>query len=321
MNFDTYASVFNNGYSDLQRCYGYVPRHRSLSTRKSTTPSLRLVTARFPLWTLGILPLIFSSLHATSCRSPSSDPDDAVETSGGGMGGDAGEVPLPESELCTLGESNTDQNKCQGEPNTPAQSCSPFLNSTDDACDEDEDCPGDALCFQSERFDQTAGECFTLIAACVEQCSGDFDCPSSTYCNRKTGDCGREPSSGLNFGEPCSPERDECAGNCVQVDDDKYECEEHCRVGSTSGCGAEDMSKSGLACAFFAYDLGSFDQQQGSGDTGVCSRLCQCNDECPGDQLCYAAPQSGFNGVCAAAIAESESVPQCEQDGAGGNRP
>lgn len=236
------------------------------------------------------------------------------------MGGDAGEVPLPEGELCTLGASNTEEDKCLDEPNAPAQSCSPFLDSTDDACDEDEDCPGDALCFQSERFDETAGECFTMIAACVEQCGGDFDCPSGSSCDRASGHCGDVVSNGRNFGEPCDPDKDECAGSCVQVANEIYECEEHCRVGSESGCGVENMSESGIACAFFAYNLIDFDVEQGAGDTGICSHLCHCNKDCPGDQLCYAAPQSGFDGVCAAGLAESDSVPQCENDGAGGSR-
>src|SRR5690606_26339918 len=97
----------------------------------------------------------------------------------------------------------------------------------------------------------------------------------------------------------CTIDGDTCAGTCVAIDDDQAECEEYCRVGAQGGCGESELEGSGVACAFFAYDLSDIDESQGAGDLGVCAHLCDCNSDCPGAQLCLNQPTDGHAGVCA----------------------
>ncbi len=242
--------------------------------------------------------LQLSVLTLASCSSEKvdrSEEDDDKSSSGesDSAGGAGGQAPSSTDGLaCELGD---DTDKCEGDVK---QSCSPFLLPENEGCNLDEDCPARTLCFESSRFDHYSGECFSLTAQCVGE-------PSE--------------KEGLNFGENCDPKQDDCAGKCVQVDEHTFECEEHCRVGSPQGCGVSDLGEAGLACPFFAYDLSDFNQDQGLGDTGICAHLCNCNDDCPGEQRCLAAPESGYAGVCVGGLSKEESIADCDLTQAGGS--
>ncbi len=157
-----------------------------------------------------------------------------------------------------------------------------------------------------------------------ELCFASLNDPNLGTCQEIVGICTEleVAAEGKQFGESCDPaaSSDPCAGLCVAVGDDGAgECEQSCRVGAKSGCGADNLRQEGLDCAFFAYDLSDADIEQGIGDQGVCAHLCDCNADCPGQQSCLNNPTSEFRGVCAGGIAEADTLPTCpDQGGIGG---
>lgn len=157
-----------------------------------------------------------------------------------------------------------------------------------------------------------------VLAICLERCGGDFDCADDEMCNRETGVCGEPFELGKRFGESCEPGAGECAGNCVELSEDNWECEELCRVGAVSGCDEEELDGSNVACAYFAFDLNDIGAAQGAGDAGVCAQLCNCNADCPGSQLCLDDASESFAGVCTGGISEENALDECPDNGAGG---
>ena len=231
----------------------------------------------------------------------------------GGQGtGEGGTGQDGEAASCQFGENAT---KCDSSAN---QTCEPSLSDMEISCATDDDCGSDALCLENMASEPS---CYAVSGICVAHCSSDAACPlagdarSRTHCNPRSGLCEAEPAEGLEFGETCTPEQDECRGTCAAAGA-TYECEEYCRIGAASGCGESKLEGSGVACAFFAYDLSAIGAEQGAGDTGVCAKLCDCNADCPGAQRCLQFPTAESAGICAAGITEADSL-ACDA-GAGG---
>jgi hypothetical protein len=70
----------------------------------------------------------------------------------------------------------------------------------------------------------------------------------------------------------------------------------------------EALEGSGVACAYFAYDLSALEKEQGAGDTGICALLCDCDDDCPGDQICLDFSIDGKAGVCTGGLESSDGI-------------
>jgi hypothetical protein len=101
------------------------------------------------------------------------------------------------------------------------------------------------------------------------------------------------------------------------------ECEQTCRIGAPSGCGAANLTEANVSCAFFAYDLTDAGITQGFGDVGICAVLCNCSADCPGAQRCLDYPVDAFRGVCAGGLDDTEALDACGSEalgGAGGGR-
>jgi len=212
-------------------------------------------------------------------------------------------------------EFGNDETKCNGAAD---RACAPTLVSTETECNRDAECEEGALCFESSNSNASEGLCMKVEPLCVFRCGGDFDCEGEAKCNPASGRCEAAVELGARFGEACGSGADECAGHCVQVDDDRWECEEQCRVGAASGCGEAVLEDSNAACAYFAFDLDDIDVEQGAGDAGVCARLCDCDGDCPGDQLCLADGFNGYRGVCTGGLEPEDSLGACAADGMGG---
>lgn len=241
---------------------------------------------------------------------PSGDGDDPT---GDGDGDNSPPEYTPTGDPCEFG---ADAEKCDGQNDL---ACTPVLGETGTSCDRDEDCGARELCFDSSDTDSDAstGVCLRLYGECLPRCGGDFDCDDGRPCDIKSGTCREDAQNGgARFGETCES-YDDCAGICVPVTEEVSECEEHCRVGATSGCGVEELSGSNIACAYFAYALSDFGEDQGAGDVGICAQLCNCSSECPGEQKCNALPTRGFAGVCTGGEIEEE-LAHCPDLGAGG---
>lgn len=197
-------------------------------------------------------------------------------------------------------------------------SCAPILVPAETSCDDDEECPEGARCFEGGEGGEARGVCEYLVSGCLPRCGGDFDCGGGRFCDLGSGECVSTKPDGLAAGAPCDPTKAECAGVCVDVVGGVGECEERCRVGADAGCGVEALEGASVVCGFFAFDVG--DVAQGAGDTGVCVRLCDCNDECPFDQRCLSSPVGDFAGLCASAVGTGEDV-SCEGAGGAGGAP
>jgi len=209
------------------------------------------------------------------------------ESGTGGQGGD-GLIGA----ACEFGD---DQTKCGGQEDLV---CALELDPTGQACDDDEDCNSGELCFASADG-AAEGTCDRIVGACASL---------------------PDTGAGLPFGEACDPNAttDPCAGDCVPIGEEGGgECEELCRIGATSGCGEDVIASSDVACAFYAYDLSDAGIEQGAGDLGVCAQFCNCNADCPGQQLCLSAPTDAYLGICAGGIPSEAALEQCPS-GAGG---
>jgi hypothetical protein len=196
-----------------------------------------------------------------------------------------------------------DESKCEGRADI---TCTPFVELGDDQCERDAQCGSDELCLVDQDTGHAA--CSKIVGECSPQCGGDFDCPRGEHCHPKDGTCQKKPPTGERYGQPCDPVDSHCQGTCVEFDNDTAECEEHCRVGAPSGFGMEELEGSGVACAYFAYDLSALDVEQGAGDTGICARLCDCDDDCPGDQICLDFSIDGKSGICTGGLESSDGI-------------
>lgn len=209
---------------------------------------------------------------------------------------------------CDFGE---DTSKCGGRADF---SCSPTLVRTGVECQSDSDCDAGDGCYEVTSGATTSGECRKVLGGCLPRCGADSDCTDGRFCDLGSGECVSKARDGLENGSICDPSKDECRGICAATSDTEGFCEERCRIGSSSGCGFEKLSAEKVACAFFAFEVGT---DQGSGDTGVCASLCNCNSDCSSTELCLSSPVGDFAGICTSGIAASESLP-CSTAGGGG---
>ncbi len=238
--------------------------------------------------------LALPAIGVFAACSSNDQPDDPANT--GGNAGDSS-VPAPggsdangsggSAQLAPC-EFGNDASKCEAKDEF---ACTPFLQETGDECSRDSECESGALCFSSPGDSSSEGECFFVVGECEEVDSA---------------------VDGLRFGDDCDLKKDKCAGRCVAVGEDATEdaaeCEETCRVGAKSGCGEDTLKGSGVSCAYFAFDLSDIDVTQGRGDVGICAPLCDCNDDCPGSQLCFDQPTDGYAGICTGGIASDDSL-------------
>jgi hypothetical protein len=236
------------------------------------------------------------SIMGLACSNPG-DP-----AGPGGAAGSNGNDPPPAAS-CDFGD---DPDKCSGRSDL---ACAPAVIFGADACTTDTQCSDDELCL----VDQDTGEaaCSEVVGECAPRCGGDFDCEDGQACDPESGECTSSAVSGKRFGEACDPQADECAGVCIEFADGTAECEEACRVGAPSGCGQEEIAGSSVACAYFAYDLSDLDVEQGSGDTGICAKLCDCDDDCPDSQMCLAISSGDYAGVCTGGLSAEQGT-TCE---------
>lgn len=247
---------------------------------------------------------------------PMGDGDDAGDGDDTGDGDGDGTEYVPTGAPCEFGPNAA---KCDG---LASVACTPVLGESGISCNRDEDCAARELCFESSDpdsdVDASAGVCLRLYGECLPRCGGDFDCDDGQECDIKSGACvDNANNAGARFGESCESDSD-CAGICVAITDDGVsECEEHCRVGASSGCGTENLETSDIACAYFAYALDKFGEEQGAGDVGICAQLCNCSSECPGEQKCSSLPTRGFAGVCTGGAVLDE-ISDCPDPGTGG---
>lgn len=237
--------------------------------------------------------IFFVLAPGVSCSGPSESND---ETGGAGASGDDDST----GEACDFGP---DESKCEGRSDVV---CSPYVASGGDPCDRDAQCNDDELCLVDD--DTGRATCSRILGECSPRCGGDFNCPQGEHCHSENGTCQTKPPQGDGFGTSCDPEDSECQGPCVEFENGTSECEEHCRVGASSGCGMEKLEGSGVACAYFAYDLSALDVEQGAGDTGICAHLCDCNSDCPDDQNCLDWPMDGSAGVCTGGLESSDGI-------------
>jgi hypothetical protein len=128
---------------------------------------------------------------------------------------------------------------------------------------------------------------------CAPRCNADVDCKAGWYCHPKDGLCRQDPPLGQAVGEPCSTE-DDCRGQCIEVvaaGDGQAPlsvCAEACTHGAPLSCGWTDAASPAPAfCLFGAESIAPIDGP-GAGDLGQCSRLCDCDDQCPSPLGCVA---------------------------------
>lgn len=148
------------------------------------------------------------------------------------------------------------------------QVCFPAAAGTGEPCSDDSDCNTDEFC-------GTSGQCFFPVPSCLPLCGGDFDCPSGTFCDPGGGICVEEEPTGLDLGEDCDPEDDQCQGFCwdLTVDDEvlSASCSGYCTFGRLEGCGWDGAPPADAACIF---------PYEGPGDVGFCASLCDCDGDC-----------------------------------------
>jgi hypothetical protein len=148
----------------------------------------------------------------------------------------------------------------------------------------------------------TPGEGF-----CRPTCRGDFEC-GTRKCDLGSGFCvdASEITGTLPIGSPCDPSPpEECAGACFALTEDGADgpgmCAALCTLGSP-GCGLDPNSTEipNAACLFVLTDADG-----GTGDLGLCGRLCDCDDDCTAYQRACrpwgdaaSEEQSGFKGYC-----------------------
>lgn len=197
--------------------------------------------------------------------------------------------------------------------------CSPVLTPGKTSCTSDAACAEGSLCILEDESDPDSGLCSLVQGFCSPLCQSDDDCSEGRYCHPSSGECQSDKPQGAEFGASCELGSADCRGQCIAISSSVSECEERCRIGATSGCGADDLSQSDLplACAYFAYSLADAGIEQGSGDLGICAKLCSCNADCPGAQLCLPSKTKDFAGICTGGIALESSLP-CEDGGGGG---
>ncbi|HVU05255.1 MAG TPA: hypothetical protein VHE30_26085 [Polyangiaceae bacterium] len=189
-----------------------------------------------------------------------------------GFGSDAS-APAYCLQRCTIGAPA--DSKCHGR--------------TDFVCD-DSNSPGDAWC--------------------LPLCGSDADC-GTRKCDFRTGRCvdATDVSGTLPLGADCDPTlvKDPCNGVCVNTSltdsgPQTGVCNTICTIGAPAACGETGASATlQNACLFATSDLAI------EGDLGVCSHLCDCNDDCNGGLVCrpFTAAQAqgiGRAGYCSLSI-------------------
>jgi len=213
-------------------------------------------------------------------------------------------------ERCELGDPGLEA-KCHGRPD---MACSVIFLPTATECTSDTDCTGtDEVCAPD-------GSCYSPATACFPQCGNDSDCPTDLFCDPGSGLCVEEEPAGDPDGTACDPELEEdtCLGRCVTFVDENSEpvesvCVTDCTYLAPGGCGWEDQDAPAPAFCLPRAENGD------AGDEGRCYPLCDCNDDCAGDRLCYEYPGDpdgfeavfGHRAVCLSPDDTVESVETC----------
>lgn len=154
----------------------------------------------------------------------------------------------------------------------------------------------------------------SALSFCRPMCRSDEDC-GGRKCRLGNGICVDELPGAGEIGASCDPTiqpSTECrSGSCVagvtEGTASTGTCSGLCSLG-TNGCNVEGESKGGDAwCAPF---------QSGSttGDIGICSQICDCDDQCSHDSFrCLTFSETavatyGINGICAEFDSSTEDL-------------
>lgn len=211
---------------------------------------------------------------------------------------------------CTFGVAQ----KCQNRDDVV---CDVVLHEAPGAvtCKTNNDCDiGDGCLATSEGSDE--GVCYSTPQVCLPRCNSDQDCPAGRFCDPRSGECIDDRPTGKFFDDSCDPdaEPDECRGFCAS----DGSCAEKCILGTYPSCGSTSTTHATAACLFLAYEGANV------GDVGLCGALCDCTDDCRGDQSCVRIENSegpfeflGRTGLCTVARAGDTVLDTCE--GAGGS--
>jgi hypothetical protein len=128
---------------------------------------------------------------------------------------------------------------------------------------------------------------------CAPRCNADADCKAGWYCHPNDGLCRQDPPLGLPVGEACST-GDDCRGDCepttsgVDGGAGLSVCTEGCTHGAPNACGWTDTSSPAPAFCLFGADGIQPIDGPGAGDLGECTKLCDCDDQCPSPLGCVA---------------------------------
>ena len=173
--------------------------------------------------------------------------------------------------------------KCHGRTEF---ACNAVFPTNGQPCTTSTECGAAGICFQEQ--------CFFEVPICVPQCNDDIDCPDGRRCQlapsfTSPGVCTDSDPVGLPPGAECELDAEEtdeiCAGTCLPAVSNEEgdillaSCTDTCTVGASPVCGFDGEEGQAARCLRFA-------QTDGVGDGGLCVRLCDCNDECPGIERC-----------------------------------
>ncbi len=168
---------------------------------------------------------------------------------------------------------------CVADCSDDASVCDEFSNAVCVLSSSDSD---RALCLPACTLDDDGESCASIPGTACEPlldtgsgfcrplCVFDEDCASG-HCDRATSTCQTSSSSsGLGFGESCTPESSSCAGLCLDFGDGIGLCSHRCVFGGSERCAEAEL---GDVCAYASVE-------GGVGDVGFCAPLCDCNDDC-----------------------------------------
>lgn len=124
------------------------------------------------------------------------------------------------------------------------------------------------------------------FGVCAPRCNSHTDCNAGWYCHPNDGLCRQEPPLGAPVGEPCAGD-DDCLGDCLPIASGVDGgsalsiCVESCTHGAPNACGWSDTAAPAPAFCLFGADGIQPVDGPGTGDLGECTKLCDCDDQCP----------------------------------------